>query len=277
MLLNSAKAVMIGDRAASALYLGIHKVWGDAAPWTPAALFAASEQGGWYDPSDLATLFQDAAGTIPVVADGDPVGRINDKSGNGFLLTQGTAAHRPAYRTAAGRHWLQGDGVDDALVSTLGIVTVKTGWFWACTAEIVTGGGINQGLFSGSSGAASVSSSNNANGIYQRSDVVQRVVAALRIGGGTARYVELNSAFAIGTGTPFYAESRHESGLLYSSNGVSQASVACVDAATSAAGNISIFGGGPNAKFFGGICVSRPLTTDEKTDVQAYLRTKAGV
>lgn len=245
--------------------------------FSPASLFAGGEQGGWYDPSDLSTLFQDAAGTVPVVADGDPVGRINDKSGNGFRLAQGTAAARPAYRTAAGLHWLQGDGVDDFLVSASNIVTVKTGWFWACTAEIITGGGINTSLFSGSLGLGAVSTTSDANGIYQRSDVVQRIVASLRIGSGTARTIDLNSAFSIGTGTPFYAEARHESGLLYSSNGVSQASVACVDATTSPVGLISVLSDGPVAKFFGGVCISRPLTADEKTDVQAYLRTKAGI
>ncbi|PIE10063.1 MAG: hypothetical protein CSA72_10645, partial [Rhodobacterales bacterium] len=36
----------------------------------------------WYDPSDLSTLFQDAAMTIPVTADGDPVGAVQDRSGN---------------------------------------------------------------------------------------------------------------------------------------------------------------------------------------------------
>lgn len=44
------------------------------------ALFAAGEQGAWYDPSDLSTMFQDSAGTTPVTADGQPVGLILDKS-----------------------------------------------------------------------------------------------------------------------------------------------------------------------------------------------------
>ena len=44
------------------------------------ALFAAGEQGVWYDPSDLTTLYQDAAGTIPVTAVEQPVGLILDKS-----------------------------------------------------------------------------------------------------------------------------------------------------------------------------------------------------
>ena len=45
-----------------------------------AGLFANGEQGAWYDPSDLSTLFLDAYGTIPVTAVGQPVGLILDKS-----------------------------------------------------------------------------------------------------------------------------------------------------------------------------------------------------
>ncbi len=51
-----------------------------AAPFTPASLFAASEPGGWYDPSDLTTLYQDAAGTTPLTAVEQPVGLVLDKS-----------------------------------------------------------------------------------------------------------------------------------------------------------------------------------------------------
>lgn len=45
-----------------------------------AELFANGEQGVWYDPSDLSTLFQDTAGTIPVTAVEQPVGLMLDKS-----------------------------------------------------------------------------------------------------------------------------------------------------------------------------------------------------
>lgn len=86
-----------------------------APEWTPAKLFAASEAGAWYDPSDLSTLWQDTAGTTPVTADGQSVARIDDKSGNGNHLTQATASKRPVYRTAGGLHWLLFDGVDDFL------------------------------------------------------------------------------------------------------------------------------------------------------------------
>lgn len=49
-------------------------------PWSPAGLFASGTQGLWLDPTDQSTLFQDAAGTIPVVSDGDPVTLVLDKS-----------------------------------------------------------------------------------------------------------------------------------------------------------------------------------------------------
>lgn len=51
-----------------------------AGGWTPLALFASSEQGVWYDPSDFSTMFQDSTGTTPVTAVGQPVGLILDKS-----------------------------------------------------------------------------------------------------------------------------------------------------------------------------------------------------
>ena len=48
--------------------------------FSPIQLFANSEQGAWYDPSDLTTLYQTSTGTTPVTADGQPVGLVLDKS-----------------------------------------------------------------------------------------------------------------------------------------------------------------------------------------------------
>jgi len=45
----------------------------------PGSLFAAGEQGVWYDPSDFSTMFQDAAGTTGVTAVEQPVGLLLDK------------------------------------------------------------------------------------------------------------------------------------------------------------------------------------------------------
>ena len=49
------------------------------------SLFANNEQGFAYDPNDLSTMYQDATGTIPVTAAGQPVGLMLDKS-KGLVL-----------------------------------------------------------------------------------------------------------------------------------------------------------------------------------------------
>jgi hypothetical protein len=43
------------------------------------SIFRSGEQGIWLDPSDFSTLYQDAAGTTPVTAVGQPVGLALDK------------------------------------------------------------------------------------------------------------------------------------------------------------------------------------------------------
>lgn len=48
--------------------------------FSPLSLFAAGEQGVWYDPSDFSTMFQDSVGATPVTAAGQTVGLILDKS-----------------------------------------------------------------------------------------------------------------------------------------------------------------------------------------------------
>lgn len=44
------------------------------------SLFANNEQGFAYDPNDLSTMYQDAAGTVPVTGAGQAVGLMLDKS-----------------------------------------------------------------------------------------------------------------------------------------------------------------------------------------------------
>ncbi|WP_027714898.1 hypothetical protein [Desulfuromonas sp. TF] len=85
--------------------------------WTPLSLFASGEQGVWYDPSDLSTLFQDAAGTTPAGV-GDPVGLMLDKSGNGNHASQETSSKKPILRLSGGLIYLEFDGVDDFLFAS---------------------------------------------------------------------------------------------------------------------------------------------------------------
>lgn len=81
------------------------------------AFFSNGEQGGWYDPSDRTTLFQDSAGTTPVTAMGQPVGLILDKS-KGLVLgpelvTNGTfdtniAGWNPGFSNSGTATWDNG-------------------------------------------------------------------------------------------------------------------------------------------------------------------------
>lgn len=113
-----------------------YAAWVDYVAWLqsggPLNLFANGEQGVWYDPSDLTTLFQDADGTTPVTADGDPVGLMLDKSGNGNHAIQEASAARPVYRTDGVLHWLAFDGVDDGLSSA----TFQHTGAWCAVASV---------------------------------------------------------------------------------------------------------------------------------------------
>jgi hypothetical protein len=79
---------------------------GQVAAFSPASLFAAGEQGVWYDPSDFSTMFQDSAGTTPVTAVEQPVGLLLDKS-QGLtlgpeLVTNGDFSSPTGWVTGAG-------------------------------------------------------------------------------------------------------------------------------------------------------------------------------
>ena len=67
------------------------------ASFSPTSLFTPGVNGVWYDPSDITTLFQDAAGTTPVTAVEQPVGRMLDKSGRGnhAVNNSGNSANFP--------------------------------------------------------------------------------------------------------------------------------------------------------------------------------------
>jgi hypothetical protein len=67
----------------SNIALAISVIYGGV--FTPASLFANGEQGAWYDPSDLTTLFTDSAGTVPVTGVEQFVGLMLDKS-KGLVL-----------------------------------------------------------------------------------------------------------------------------------------------------------------------------------------------
>lgn len=115
--------------------------------WNPVSLFANGESGWIFDPTTT-NLFQDSAGTIPVVASDDPVGRIVDQSPSGNNGTQATSANRPLFKVADGVRHLLFDGTD--AINTIFIpttaLTMAAAFRVADTAShAVLGGGISTG------------------------------------------------------------------------------------------------------------------------------------
>lgn len=84
----------------------------DLTRFSPRQLFKGSEVGGWWDASDLKTMFTDTGATTPVTADAQVVLRWNDKSGRGNNVTEAT--NGPAYKVDGGG-CLRFDGTNDLL------------------------------------------------------------------------------------------------------------------------------------------------------------------
>lgn len=123
-----------------------------------ADLFLALEQGVWFDSSDLSTMFQDSAGTVPVTAVGQPIGKWLDKSGNFHHAVQVTPANRPIlamddtghyYVAFAGTTYLVTNTVDFTGVAQMsGFASVRRSVFAASADNnsiIALGAGDNTG------------------------------------------------------------------------------------------------------------------------------------
>ena len=65
-------------------------------------LFANNEQGFFYNPNDLSTMFQDAAGTVAVTGVGQPVGLVLDKSKGLVLGSELWENQTPIIQNASG-------------------------------------------------------------------------------------------------------------------------------------------------------------------------------
>lgn len=87
------------------------------AAFTPADLFTGTELGGFWDMSQASSLWQDTAATTPVTATGQSVARVDDLSGNGNHLLQGTTASQPLYQEDGNVKYIALDGSDDVLAT----------------------------------------------------------------------------------------------------------------------------------------------------------------
>ena len=77
------------------------------------SMFANGEQGFAYDPNDLSTMFQDAAGTVPVTGVGQPVGLMLDKS-KGLALGVEKSSYASGFTSLTG---IGAVGVSNSLIN----------------------------------------------------------------------------------------------------------------------------------------------------------------
>ncbi len=231
--------------------------------FTPRALFANGEQGAWYDPSDLATMFQDTAGTLPAAV-GTVVARINDKSGRGNNAGQLAAAARPVLRRdSGGRLYLEFDGVDDRLVSA----PFALGHPWDRLSAVRQAGWASGGrIFANGSGGG------GAAGLLLQSGAAP----ALAMSDGTA--AAANGGAALGVAAVI-AERRAGAA---SQLAVNTGAAALGNPGSAAASGLSIGadpgGANPAAMALYGVCVVRAtLPAAQAARLRAWLAAKAGV
>lgn len=83
------------------------------------SIFANGEQGFAYDPNDLTTMFQDAAGTVPVTGAGQLVGLMLDKS-KGLVLGVEKSSYVSGFSSLTG---ITAVGVSNSLIDGVLVAT----------------------------------------------------------------------------------------------------------------------------------------------------------
>lgn len=171
------------------------------APWSPAGLFASGEIGFVYPMVPGLTLFQDASGTVPVTAAGQPVGLLLDVS-KGLMLGPELVANgafdtdTSGWTTASGsltvdgqKGKLQNSGAVSATSSTP--ITTIAGKTYALSAVVqsVTGVDANVRVYVGTTpGGLNLLSLATNNG-----DKNERTLSGIFVATGTTTYVSLSN------------------------------------------------------------------------------------
>lgn len=212
----------------------------------------------WLDSSDASTLFQDAALTVPVTADGDVVGGWRDKSGNNRHATQATTSKKPTRQAISGRRYCRFDGTDDWLSITLSTPIVQPDTIFVVGARR---SGTNQ----------------------------QHFIDGGPTGGRQALYVTTAAIYAlfITSNLPGGAATTADALLSVIANGASSAlrvngSASTANPGTGSLDNVTIGAAQlQNTNFLNGdvaeiVIVPRALTTPEIVQMESYLRTKWG-
>lgn len=160
--------------------------------FSPRQLFGASEQGVWYDPSDLSSMWQDAQGTTAVTGVEQAVGLILDRrEGRGLgteLVTNNTFATDTDWTKGTG--WSIGSGVATKTAGSASVlsqaVSLTAGHTYRLVYTITRSAGSITPQFTGGSTVSGTAQS--ASGTY-----VQILTA---VSGNTTLEFSANASFA---------------------------------------------------------------------------------
>lgn len=158
----------------------------------------AGGYGGFYANLGLqSSLYQDASGTVPITAAGQPIGKANDLSGNSTLITA-SGTSRPAWQADGSGLF---DGLDDVLQTLLATdTTIGTFLLSSLITNPSSAGycgaisGANTRLYSGvnAAGLSSGTWGTTTTGALQGSKIVRglKTIIGLRSDGNTISLFE---------------------------------------------------------------------------------------
>ena len=264
--------IRVGSTGASKVYLGATEVW-TATPFDDTALFGVGDDGFIYDFSDKSTLYTDLAGTTAVTASGDPIGHIDDKSGNGNSRSAPFTSARPTYTESGGLAYalmgasnstrLELDAAIAGMTNT-NELTLVVGY---TTHSDTSANPVMLGDFSITADYARVRADRQL-GSYRAQETTGELTVDNTTTANTAGIAIVKSVMKRGT------EGRHylDGTLMETDTGLS----ATWDADLSFATNVSAIRG-DSSKVFYILAITRGLSDTELSDLHDLVKTKAGV
>ena len=228
--------------------------------YSPAELFQSDEAGIWYDYQDFSSMWQDSAGTVPAAVN-QPVGRVDDKSGNGNHAVQATASARPILRNDGTNYYLEFDGVDDRLVAPYSGTNV----YERVSAIRQIAWTLNDQFFSGGSGAGELRQTPSAPGfqiieVGRANTPVNNDLAVGVNGVVTERYTGVDTYTQVNQGTEYTVTSNASPAPTQLSIGGRSNGTLCA-----------------NMRLYGLVQRAGTLTAQQRADLQEYMAGTSGV
>ncbi len=245
--------------------------------WSPADLFASGEKGGYYDISDISTLWKDIEGTAPITVDGEEVLRIDDLSGNNNHLFRYKSTEPMQYKTFGGVSWLESVvGIANGVVRYLrqnvmpiqvpftsvigaGVTAISTGSTSYYYAGLIKGEAANTNFMTPARRGDTSRSALFIRGANMTPSVGQKVVS------GGANDMPLN--------VPKSLLSEFTSGLMSLMSGdveLIPPSAHGWTNETATDGSLAIYMGDDSMRLHSFVAIDRVLTAQEKADVYSW-------